>query len=141
LDRKYKPYAKALTAHNGETALDGSAQSGLYLKGRDRSAANLLKQQARKKRALEDEEDEEVELTPRKKVSGGSWLGLAHTDPFQAKHGIIGKGKTIGDVAAEKAAKKAADDATAAADAAKALAEQQAVAGRPKRTPRGRKKT
>jgi hypothetical protein len=141
LNRKYKPYAQSLTAHSGEVALEGSAQSGLYLKGRDRSAANLLKQAARKKRALEDKEDEVVDLTPRKKVSGRNWLGLAHTDPFQAKHSIIGKGKTIADVAAEAAAKKTADDAKAAADAAEALANQQKTAGRPKRTPKSRKKT
>jgi hypothetical protein len=76
----YKPYAKMLTAHNGKIGFDESAQSGLYLKGRDRSKSTLLKVEARKKRAAEDIEEEPLDLTPRKKVSYPFWPTLAQTD-------------------------------------------------------------
>ena len=43
---EYKPYAAALTAHNGQLELGRSCQSGVFLKGRDRSKKAVLKKEA-----------------------------------------------------------------------------------------------
>ena len=70
--RKYKPYAAALTAHNGQLELGRSAQSVVIVKGHDRSKKAVLKEAALK-RAMEESSNSEVELMPKKKVSGTIW--------------------------------------------------------------------
>lgn len=85
LNSSHKPYSDSLTAHNGNLDIGKTCQSGVYLTGRDRSKAGVLKKEVAKKRELEEESDGEAILTPRKKVLapfGTYWARLTCTDPF-----------------------------------------------------------
>ncbi|KAJ4392499.1 hypothetical protein N0V91_011385 [Didymella pomorum] len=64
----HTPYHKTLTAHNGQLGLTESAQSGIYLKGRDRSNKGVLKREKRKIEELEADSEPEAALTPVKKA-------------------------------------------------------------------------
>jgi hypothetical protein len=72
------PYHKYLTAHNGNIDPKRSAQSGVWLKGRDRSKTAMFKKEEARKRALEESDDDEEILSPTKKVCGVLWAKLAH---------------------------------------------------------------
>lgn len=65
----HRKYTDTLFAHSGSTEDDTPAQSGVFLEGRKRGKADVIRKAEKQKRALEaeSEEDEEI-ITPKKKV-------------------------------------------------------------------------
>lgn len=93
-----------------------SAQSGIYLKGRNQSNKGVLKRKKRKIEELEANSEPKAALTPVKKVCVLKWHKLAQfvpTNCCQARKAFKGRGLTLKEH--DKEVKRLAKEAAAAA--------------------------
>jgi hypothetical protein len=77
--RDHPKHSDTLFAHDGN---NGTSQSGIVLKGRDRSKATLLRREEQKRREIEDDEEDDALSsfgTPKVRHYGPIWRNLALT--------------------------------------------------------------